>query len=250
MFDQDLITLFYILLLPVALLYASVGHGGASGYIALMILFSFPKEEFKTTALILNLCVSSISFISYYLKGHFNWRLFFLVSVTSVPAAFLGGGIDTNEQLFKKLLALFLIFSVLRLTGILNSFFKSKEKITEPNAMVALVIGASIGFISGLIGIGGGIILTPLILILGWTTIKNAAGVSALFIFVNSSAGLAGQFHKDTIIVNENIYIMIGCVVFGGLIGGYLGSFKLNNVILKYILAFVLMIASYKLLVG
>jgi uncharacterized membrane protein YfcA len=122
-FDQ--IPLFYFLLPLVAFLYASVGHGGASGYLALMILFAFPQTELKSTALILNICVSAISFLSYYRKGHFNLQIFLLVGIISIPAAFFGGQLEVDDTLFKKLLGVFLLIAVLKLLGIFN--LKKKE---------------------------------------------------------------------------------------------------------------------------
>jgi uncharacterized membrane protein YfcA len=247
-FDQ--IPLFYFLLPLVAFLYASVGHGGASGYLALMILFAFPQTELKSTALILNICVSAISFLSYYRKGHFNLQIFLLVGIISIPAAFFGGQLEVDDTLFKKLLGLFLLIAVLKLLGVFNLKKKETEILNPPNLYLALIIGASIGFLSGLLGIGGGILLTPILLFLRWTTLKQAAGISALFIFLNSIAGLLGQISEDKLVINPDLGILIACAVGGGLIGGYLGSSKMNNTLLRYLLAGVLLIATYKLFFG
>lgn len=247
-FDQ--IPLFYFLLPLIALLYASVGHGGASGYLALMIIFAFPPNELKSTALILNIFVSAIAFLSYIRKKYFHSQIFLLVGVISIPAAFLGGSIVVDDNLFKKILGIFLLFSILKLIGVFNFRKKETETLNPPNLIIALCIGASIGFLSGLLGIGGGILLTPILLFLRWTTLKEAAGISALFIFVNSIAGLFGQVHSDKFIIHENIGLMIGCAVTGAFLGGYLGSHKLNNSVLRYLLAVVLLIATYKLFFG
>lgn len=247
-FDQ--IPLFYFLLPLVAFLYASVGHGGASGFLALMILFAFPPTELKSTALILNICVSAISFLSYYRKKHFDLRIFLWVGIIAIPAAFLGGTIEADGDVFKKILGAFLIFAVLKLLGVFNFKNKQNDKLNPPQIWIALICGAGIGFLSGLIGIGGGILLTPILLFLRWTTIKQAAGISALFIFLNSLSGLMGQVSSDKLVIHENIGLMIGCAALGGLLGGYLGSTRMNQSALRYLLAAVLLIATYKLFFG
>ncbi len=182
--------LFLFLLPIVAFLYASVGHGGASGYLALMALFSFAPETMKPTALLLNLFVASISFYYYYKEGHFNKKLFLSFAITSIPFAFLGGIIEVDASLYKKILAVLLVFAILKM---LNVFGTKSTSIKKVKLWQGLTLGAIIGFFSGLIGIGGGIILTPIILLLHWGNMKEAAAVSALFIFVNSAAGLVGQ---------------------------------------------------------
>ncbi|MBK6953645.1 MAG: sulfite exporter TauE/SafE family protein [Crocinitomicaceae bacterium] len=247
-FDQ--IPFFYLLLPVIAFLYAAVGHGGASGYLALMILFAFPESDLKSTALILNICVSAISFWNYYKKGHFNFHLFLLVGIISIPAAYFGGQVEVEDDLFKKLLGVFLLIAVFKLLGIFNLKRKENDVLNPPNIALALVIGASIGFLSGLLGIGGGILLTPILLFLRWTSLKQAAGISALFIFANSVAGLQGLISVDKLIVHPDIGVMILCVIVGGFLGGYLGSSKMNNTLLRYLLAGVLLIATYKLFFG
>src|SRR5688572_21576280 len=181
--------LFYVLLPLVAFLYASVGHGGASGYLALMAIFAFVPDFMRPAALLLNVAVSLIAFIQYYRQGHFDWRLFWPFAIASIPAAFLGGLIDVEEDVYKKVLGVLLILSVIRL---LDFRIRPQKEKAYPPVVVALGIGAAIGFLSGLIGIGGGIILSPIILLLHWADMKKTAAVSALFIFVNSIAGLAG----------------------------------------------------------
>lgn len=235
---------YLLLLLPiVAFLYASVGHGGASGYLALMALFSIAPETMKPTALLLNLFVAGIAFYHYYKMGHFNKKLFLSFAVASIPAAFIGGMVDVETGLYKKILAVLLIFAILKM---LPLFDKNPEKTKEVNMVSGLVVGALIGFFSGLIGIGGGIVLTPLILLLHWGNMKEAAAVSALFIWVNSLAGLIGQFISGTEL-NSQSFIMVVVAVIGGFFGSYYGSRKFNNKMLRYLLAVVLSIASIKL---
>lgn len=228
------------------MLYSAVGHGGASGYLALMALFSFAPDELKSTALILNCFVSLIAFLSFVRKGHFNLKLFILVAISSVPFAFIGGMLTVDAAIYKKILGIVLLFATLKLIGVFDAKKKNEDELKLINPYLALLIGGAIGFLSGLIGIGGGIILTPVLLLLRWTTLKEAAGISALFIFVNSLSGLAGMLTKEMEIANS-IYLLITLAVVGGLIGSYFGSSKLNNLYLKYILAFVLLVASIKL---
>lgn len=235
--------IFLILLPIVAFLYASVGHGGASGYLALMALFSFAPETMKPTALLLNLFVAGISFYYYYKAGHFNKKLFLSFAIASIPLAFIGGTIEIEASIYKKILALLLVFAILKM---LNVFGKVSSQIIPVKLWQGLVVGGIIGFFSGLIGIGGGIILTPLILLLHWGNMKEAAAVSALFIWVNSVAGLVGQISSG-VVLEEGAFIMVGIALIGGILGGYLGSKKINNQWLRYILSFVLIIASVKL---
>jgi len=241
------IPLFYFVLPVVAFLYASVGHGGASGYLALMIIFSFPENEMKSIALILNIAVSSISFISYLREKYFDFKIFMSVAAFAIPAAFFGGMIETDDKIFKYILGIFLLFAVVRLLGYFKTDKNEADAIKKPNLFLAGGIGVVIGFLSGLLGIGGGILLTPILLLLRWTTVKVAAGISALFILVNSVSGLAGQINADKLIVADNLGLMIVIVLIGALAGGYLGSKKFNVQILKNILAIVLLIATYKL---
>lgn len=236
--------LFYILLLLVSFLYASVGHGGASGYLALMAFFSFAPETMRPSALLLNIFVSAIAFIQYYRCGYFSWKLFWPFAIASVPAAFIGGLITVDEGIYKKILALLLIFSVVKLIGLPVEAGAVKK---EQNLTASIFIGSAIGLFSGMIGIGGGIILSPVILLLHWADMKQTAAVSALFIFVNSAAGLTGVFAKG-IPFNTIMVLMLAIAFAGGLAGAYLGAAKFNSAKLKYLLSVVLIIASIKLL--
>ncbi|MGZ0017305.1 sulfite exporter TauE/SafE family protein [Yeosuana sp. AK3] len=243
MLQLDNIYLFLIILPIISFLYSSVGHGGASGYLALMALFSFAPETMKPTALLLNLFVAGISFYYYYKEGHFNKKLFISFALTSIPLAFLGGTIEIDASIYKKILAVLLVFAILKM---LNVFGKESDSIKQVKLWQGLVVGGIIGFFSGLIGIGGGIILTPVILLLHWGKMKEAAAVSALFIWVNSASGLIGQFSTGIHLSNES-FILVGVAMVGGILGGYFGSKKFNNQKLRYILALVLAMASLKL---
>jgi uncharacterized membrane protein YfcA len=235
----------FLLLLPiVAFLYASVGHGGASGYLALMALFSFAPETMKPTALLLNLFVAGIAFYHYYKAGHFSMKLFIPFAIASIPLAFLGGMIEIDAHIYKRILAILLIFAILKM---LNVFGKENSEIKDLKLWQGLVIGGLIGFFSGLIGIGGGIILTPIILLLHWGKMKEAAAVSALFIWVNSASGLVGQLTTGVTLSYETAILVVIALI-GGFFGSYYGSNKFNNQRLRYLLAFVLSIASVKLM--
>lgn len=243
MLQSENIYLFLLILPVVSFLYSSVGHGGASGYLALMALFSFAPETMKPTALLLNLFVAGISFYYYYKEGFFNKKLFVSFAVASIPLAFFGGTIEIDASIYKKVLAILLVFAILKM---LNVFGKESKSIKEVKIWQGIIVGGGIGFFSGLIGIGGGIILTPIILVLHWGKMKEAAAVSALFIWVNSAAGLIGQFSSGVCIEKES-FLLVAIALIGGFFGGFYGSKKINNQNLRHILAFVLIIACGKL---
>lgn len=235
--------LFYVLLFLIAFLYSSVGHGGASGYLALMSFFSVSPALSRQSALVLNIFVSLIAFYQYYKSNNFNFKLFFPFAISSIPAAFAGGLIELEPGIYKKTLAVLLVIPAIKLLGEQK---KTESEIKEQNILLSVIIGLAIGFVSGVIGIGGGIILSPIILLLGWGNIKQAAAVSALFIFVNSISGIAGVISKGISFENEIILLIIVAIA-GGLAGSYLGARKFNNKTLKIVLAIVLLIASVKL---
>ena len=234
---------FYLLIPLTAFLYSSVGHGGASGYLALMAIFSYPSDKMKQTALLLNLFVAGISFYQYYKMRYFNKNLFIHFALGSIPAAFFGGIWSLDLWIYKKILGCVLFFAILRM--LLKKDFKN-SKIKKPSIFVAIIVGIVIGGLSGLIGIGGGIILTPVILLFHWGNIKEAAAVSALFIWVNSFSGLMGQLSSG-VNFTSNTFVMVGLALAGGSVGGYYGSQKLNSRRLEYFLALVLTLAGIKL---
>lgn len=238
------VEVFYVILFFVAFLYAAVGHGGASGYLALMALYGIAPEEMKPTALVLNLFVSLTSFIQYYRGGYFSKKLFVPIAAASIPLAFIGGMITVEENIYKRILGILLLFPVIRFF-----FFKNVEDsdLKSHNTTIAVVTGGVVGLLSGMIGIGGGIILSPILLLLHWTNQKQTAAISAAFIFVNSVAGLGGMITQGISFTGDMVmYIVVAFT--GGLLGAYLGSKKFNQNVLKYVLATVLLMASYKLL--
>ena len=241
---MEMMVLFYLLLFLVAFLYSSVGHGGASGYLALMALFSFTPEEMKPTALLLNLFVAGTAFVPFYRGKHFIWKIFLPLALASVPMAFLGGMITIDASIYKKILGCLLLIPIARFI-----FFKNipVDNLKEPGIGLPAVIGAVIGFLSGLIGIGGGIILSPIILLLKWTNQKQTAAISALFLFVNSLSGLGGQLTRG-IQFSTDMVAYVAIAFTGGLLGSYFGSLRFRQDLLKYLLAGVLLLASVKLL--
>lgn len=241
---MDSAFLFYLLLFVVAFLYASVGHGGASGYLALMAIFGAAPEVMKPTALLLNLFVSLVAFVQFYRSGHFRARLFLSFAVASVPLSFVGGLVALEGTLYRQLLGVLLLVPVARFL-----FFKGDpvKDLQPAQVPLSLVIGGVIGFLSGLIGIGGGILLSPVLLLLRWADQKQTAAISALFIFVNSLAGLAGQLTIG-LSFSADMYLLAGIAFAGGLAGAYLGASRFPQAALKHILAMVLLLAVYKLL--
>ncbi len=238
------ILIFYFLLMLVAFLYACVGHGGASGYLALMAFFSYTPETMRPTALLLNIFVSLIAFFQYYRSGYFRWKIFWPFAVTSIPAAYVGGHITIHSEIYKPMLGILLLFPVIRLAGFR---FTNSSTNKSPYKIAALLIGAVIGLLSGIIGIGGGIILSPVILLLHWANMKETAAVSALFIFVNSIAGIAGLF-TNSFEFRQEMVIMVAIAFVGGLAGSYFGAKYFQNIFLRKLLAVVLLIASVKLI--
>lgn len=236
--------IFYTILFVVAFLYASVGHGGASGYLALMAIYGIAPEEMKPTALMLNLFVSMTAFIQFFLGRYFKMKLFLPLALASVPMAFIGGMISINARLYKTILGVLLLIAVIRFFFTRNA---KPEDMRPYNIPLAIAIGAIIGLLSGMIGIGGGIILSPILLLLKWTDQKQTAAISALFIFVNSVSGLFGQLTQG-IVFTSQMLVMVIIAFAGGLLGAYFGALKFKQDILKNVLAMVLLLAAYKLL--
>ena len=229
--------------LIVAFLYSSVGHAGASGYLAIMSLFSLAPGVMKPTALVLNIVVASISTWQFWRSGHFSWEIFWPFALLAVPCAFAGGYIDLPTSTFRLLVGIILLFSAVR-------FFvnPAPDSPTSPPARaLAIPAGGVLGFVAGLTGTGGGIFLTPLLLLMRWAPTKTAAGVSAPFILVNSAAGLLGNLSSVRSIPALAGALTLAAVV-GGLGGSYLGSRRLPPIAIKRLLAVVLLIAGTKLI--
>lgn len=240
--DTGLLILFSLLV--IGFLYSSVGHGGASGYIALLSLFGIMPAQYKSLILILNIIVASLAFIQFYRAGFFKWGLCRPFIIASIPFAFLGSKIPIHDEYYNLFLGIALIFPIIRLLG----FFPSdKEKNKALPLKAALIIGAIIGLVSGILSIGGGIFLSPVIILFAWGTAKEAAAVSALFIVVNSVSGLTGSLDKP-ILMDESSLSWFVAIVTGGIAGSYLGSHRFQNKTVQYVLAAVLAIACVKLI--
>ncbi len=227
----------------VAFLYSSVGHAGASGYIAVMALASVPVAQIKPIALALNITVSILASWNFYRAGHLNFRLLIPLVIGSVPFAFLGGYLKLPAQWFQVLVGLILWFSASRL------WVKAgEEKAAHSPGKGSLVgIGAGLGLLAGLTGTGGGIFLTPWMLWRGWAVTKTVAAVSAVFILCNSVAGLAGHFTAARKFPVFGLWLLV-VVAVGGWFGSRLGSRRYPPVLIRRLLAVVLLIAGAKLI--
>ena len=238
------VSLIALCLLIIGFLYSSVGHGGASGYIAVLSLFGVMPTAYKPLILIINIIVASLAFIQFYRAGYFRPKITWPFLITSVPFAFLGAKVPVHDQVYNLLLGLALILPIIRLLGI----FPSAKTETKPLPLSwALVIGAIIGFLSGMLNIGGGIFLSPVLILFAWANSKEAAASAALFIVVNSSSGLLGSLDKP-ILLNETSYGWVVAIVVGGLIGSYIGSHRFKYKTVQYVLAGVLTVACVKLI--
>jgi uncharacterized membrane protein YfcA len=237
----------YILLLlfVVAFFYSSVGHGGASGYIAVLSLLGVSALLIRPSALFLNVFVAGISFYHYYRNGYFRRKLFYPFAALSVPMAYIGSFLTIDGALYKQLLGVCLIVAVLRIMGLFNR--NSDFPVKQLPVGVGLAIGAALGLFSGMIGIGGGIILSPLILLFNWGNLKESAAVSALFIVVNSIAGIAGLWRQG-LTFSPQMLEWLCVAIIGGFLGALWGSRRAENKTLKQVLAAVLLFAAVKLI--
>jgi uncharacterized membrane protein YfcA len=227
----------------VAVLYSSVGHAGASGYIAVMSLLSLAPSFIKPAALALNVLVAAIAFTQFARAGHFRWALFWPFALLAPPMAFVGGWLQLPAHVFQLLIGMVLLYSATQL------FFRPAAAADPrpPPPAVAVAVGAALGLLSGLTGTGGGIFLTPLLLLAGWATPKTAAAVSALFILLNSAAGLTGHA-LGTRHLPPLVLPLLGLAAAGGLIGATLGSRRFEPTLIRRLLSIVLVIAGVKLL--
>ena len=227
----------------VAFLYSSVGHAGASGYIAVMSLAGLAPATIKPVALTLNIVVATIGTYQFWRAGHFSWRLFWPFAILSMPLAFVGGYVNLPTHIFKVLVGIVLLFSAVYF------FVRAPQSDTarEPSPAIAVPVGAGLGLLSGLTGTGGGIFLTPLMLFMRWAAVKRTAAVSALFILVNSISGLAGNFSSTRNFPTFALVLVIA-VILGGVAGSYLGSRRFEPAVIKRLLAIVLLIAGCKLI--
>jgi hypothetical protein len=227
-----------------AALYSSVGHAGASGYLAALALFAVAPSVMKPTALTLNILVALIGTVRFYRAGFFSWRVLLPFAVTSIPLAFVGGSVTLPNPIYQRVVGAVLVFAAFRLWA-----FAKREADAEAkpvNLPVALLLGAVIGLLSGMTGVGGGIFLSPLVLLAGWAETRQMSGVAAAFILVNSVAGLAGHV-ASVQSLPASIYVWGVAAVCGALLGTELGRRRLATVTLRRVLAVVLVVAAVKL---
>lgn len=228
-----------------AALYSTVGHGGASAYLAIMALFAVAPETMRPTALALNLVVAGLGSWRYWRAGQSNLKLMLLFAVTAVPAAFIGGGIRVAPEFYRPIVGVLLWLAAVRLFW--HPSLLTERKVHMPSAMVALPLGAGLGFLAGSTGTGGGIFLSPLIILFGWEDARRTSGVVAGFILLNSVAGLAGNVTSMQALPAE-LPIFAGAVVSGAIAGTWLGASRLPKPRLLQGLGLVLVIAGAKLI--
>ena len=229
----------------IALQYSSVGHAGASSYLAVMAILDVSPALMRPAALSLNIFVAVIAAVQFYRAKCFSWALFWPFAITSVPMAFLGGLISLQVPMYKTVVGVILLYAAARI--FISAKSPAALSIKSPPRLSALLIGAGIGLLSGLTGVGGGIFLSPVLLLMGWADARTTAGVAAVFILVNSISGLDGYLlHFPSLPVQ--IPLWIASVVCGGAVGSWLGSRYWGNKWLKVVLSGVLILASIKML--
>lgn len=238
-----------ILIMPLifvaALLYASVGHGGASGYLAVMAIVAVSPEEMRPAALSLNVLVSSIALYKFYRAQAFSWQILVPIIAGSIPFAFVGGLITLPSHLYKPIVGLVLIIAAWQIFN--RAKQQPKQISTKPKRTVLIGLGAGLGFLSGLTGVGGGIFLSPLLLLLNWAETKTISGIAAAFIFVNSISGLAGVLASGSVLPTGLLGWSMAAIA-GGWIGAEYGSRRLANPTIRQLLALVLLIAGFKMI--
>jgi len=230
-----------------AALYASVGHGGASSYLAVMGLFSFAPEVMKPTALALNILVSAVATLKFYRAGLFKWNLFWPFAIASIPAAYIGGATTLPARWYKVLVGVVLIYAAVWMFR--SSLRPINKEPHAPPLWAAIVSGLAIGFLSGLTGVGGGIFLSPLLLYMGWSETRATSAVAAPFILVNSISGLLGHLSSVSQLPG-NIPLWGATAVLGGWIGASYGSKRAPAPVLRQLLSLVLVVAGSKLILG
>jgi uncharacterized membrane protein YfcA len=235
-------------ILIISALYGAVGHGGASGYLALLSLEGVDHQTASTTALVLNLFVAGVAFCSYRSAGHFQWRLTWPFLLASVPMAYFGGMIQTPVPVYNALLSVALAGAAIRMWSSQAGKETGNRKCQPPRLPTMLLMGGVLGLVSGIVGVGGGIFLSPLIILLRWADARQTSATSACFILANSMAGLGGRLTGGSVF-GLNLWPLIVVGILGGFIGSRFGAIKAPNRTLFRILAVVLMVAVAKLFI-
>jgi uncharacterized membrane protein YfcA len=245
--EEWIVVLLAVGLLVAAFGYAAVGHGGASAYIAAMALAGIAPVEMRPIALLLNILVSSLGTWKFYRAGFFRWRLFWPFAVVSIPMAYLGGAITLPGNAYKILVGVVLLYAAWQLWRSGKSGEEMRE-VREPPLGWAMLIGAAMGLLAGLTGVGGGIFLSPLLLMLGWAGTKQTSAVAAPFILVNSLAGLAAIFVAKGAALPTYVWILAPAVLVGGWLGAEYGSRRFANPVVRRVLGLVLALAGAKMI--
>ncbi len=231
-------------ILLAAILYSSVGHGGASGYLAAMALFGLAPQVMRPAALVMNIFVAGTVFVRLYRAGHFNVRLFVPFAAASVPMAFVGGAYTIGDRTYYYIVAVVLLAAAVRL------FVEPGDRPATgtPRFWIAMPIGAATGLLAGLTGIGGGIFLSPILLFLRWTNMRTNAATAAGFIVVNSIAGLSG-YASMTTAWPAGMPVLVVVALIGGIVGSELATRRVAPPVLRKVLGAVLVIAGVKMMV-
>lgn len=225
----------------VAALYASVGQAGASGYIAVLSLFSVAPAAIKPTALVLNTFVATIGAVQFWRAGYVSWRRVWPFAIASVPLASIGGYVHLPAAAFNALLG------TLLLVGAVLLLRRRPAPARSPHPAAAIAVGGVVGLLSGLTGIGGGIVITPVLLLMGWSDMRSAAGVSIMFILANSLAALAGYLASNHALPSATAPLLVAALIGGG-VGSFLGGRKLPHTAIERVLIALLIVAGVKLL--
>ena len=239
-----------LVVFSVAVIYSSIGFGGASSYLAVMSLFNVVPASSATIALCLNILVAGIAFINYLRYGHLQVKLLVPFLVTSIPAAFVGGALKISFSLYQFLLHAVLLYVALRMLFFPKPEPRPEQAYNHLPIRLALMLGILLGLVSGIIGIGGGIFLSPLIILAGWGNAKQAAAVSAAFIVLNSISGLIGRLTGGTFMFGSLGWSLLPVGVVGGLIGSYLGARYLPGKNVQRILAVILLSVVLRYVIG
>lgn len=235
-----------VLILLAALLYSSVGHGGASGYLAAMALLGLTPEVMRPTALLLNILVATIAVVKFSRAGSYSWNLFWPLALTSIPCAYAGGTMTLPGHLYKPLVGVLLLISAWH---VLHTAKRSVQISTTPPPLpILLLSGAATGCLSGLTGVGGGIFISPLLLYFRWAEVRVVSGVAAAFILVNSISGLLGVDSASRVLPSALIYWAAAACV-GGWIGAEYGSKRISTTTIRMLLGLVLIVAGLKMLI-
>jgi uncharacterized membrane protein YfcA len=245
----DSLTILATLFLIVGALYASVGHAGASGYLAVMALMSVDGAVMRPTALSINILVATIAFVQFARAGHFRWELFWPFAAASIPAAFLGGLVQLPAHALKVAIGVVLVLTAARMVYVAWRPPRASRDPRAPHLPAMLTVGAALGFVAGLTGTGGGIFLSPILLLMRWADPKRTAATASLFILVNSVAGVAGVVASGST-PPPSLWLLAACAGAGGVIGATIGSRRATPRGLNITLAAVLAIAGAKLVLA